>query len=531
MEIHLKEQGVYKWRSDNGLHIKGTFNHSGNTSELFEDMDGRRFEQLLEGSKEFFAFIFCNEDYIIAAVDHLRMFPLFYGEQNGRFFLSDDAYWVQKKTLDLDLDPSSLTEFIMTGYVTGRDTLSPNVKQLQAGEYLIYNRKTQEITIRNYHVVHETKDSQFEKETALKELDRIHVNVFKRLLNSLDGRTAVVPLSAGYDSRIIVMMLKRLGYEKVICFTYGKPGNWEAKISQDIAETLGYKWIFIPYSSEKWKAWFESEARRDFMEFANELTSLTHIQDHLAVYELKNKGLIPEDSVIIPGHTAMLAFSGFAPNYHHLEQAAADLFRKHYSLWNWSYKDARKFKEDLMKKTADLLNSNRDHGNSIEDAIYLWEMRERHAKFICNSVRAYEHLGYEWRLPLWEKDMVDFWLKTPQHHRVGKQLYKEYYDWKFGNKTLNIQKPNNEGTKSASLRGKAKEYKKIYSFFKKIYHGFKRFSEARAYYKHPLDWYKIISYRQYLKGYMNGAANINSYVVEQQLRLMKHNKESPSRNK
>jgi asparagine synthase (glutamine-hydrolysing) len=61
----------------------------------------------------------------------------------------------------------------------------------------------------------------------------------------------VVPLSGGLDSRIIVAMLKRLGVEDVICFTYGKKGNREAEISRQVAEALGYRWYFVEYTKEK----------------------------------------------------------------------------------------------------------------------------------------------------------------------------------------------------------------------------------------------------------------------------------------
>ena len=70
-------------------------------------------------------------------------------------------------------------------------------------------------------------------------------------MKALDGRTAVIPLSGGADSRMVVSMLKNQGYEKVICYTYGKPGNRESEMSKAVAEEYGYEWHIIPHSAEE----------------------------------------------------------------------------------------------------------------------------------------------------------------------------------------------------------------------------------------------------------------------------------------
>jgi hypothetical protein len=47
---------------------------------------------------------------------------------------------------------------------------------------------------------------------------------------------------------------------------------------------------------------------------------------------------------------------------------------------------------------------------------------ERQAKFICSSVRVYEDFGFEWRLPLFDHELMDFWARAAQL-RVGRALY------------------------------------------------------------------------------------------------------------
>jgi asparagine synthase (glutamine-hydrolysing) len=64
--------------------------------------------------------------------------------------------------------------------------------------------------------------------------DRTLVNAFSRLVKSTSqqGKTLVVPLSGGLDSRIIVAKLKRLGANDVICVSYGRKGCRESEIAK-----------------------------------------------------------------------------------------------------------------------------------------------------------------------------------------------------------------------------------------------------------------------------------------------------------
>lgn len=524
MKILLGADIGIDWERYGNLSVKGTI------EEEFEEELHRVINEevnsesnlmsLFKKNNRFFSLVLEKDEYIYAAVDHLRMYPLYYSIKNGQAYLSDDAKWIRQIVQDKKMDELAATEFLMTGYVTGGDTLFPNVKQLQAGEYLIYNRIDKSVEVKRYNVSRIIENCSFDKEAAFNELDQIHMNVFERLIESLNGRTAVIPLSGGYDSRVIAMMLKRLGYENVICFTYGRPGNKEAKVSKEIAEFLNYDWLFVSYTPEKWTKWFESKEKEEFFNISNGLTSLAHIQDHMAIGELKDKGLIPEESVIIPGHTAMLSFSGYNQDIGNNNQVTSAIMKKHYSLWSQPYKKNTRIREELEKRVLQAIGSFRDQGETIENSIYFWELSERHAKFICNSVRAYEQFGYEWRLPLWEKEMVDFWLNIPQKFRLDKILYKEYFDRQFVSKKKEISTPNigNENIGFNYLKEKVKEKKLLLNVALKI-------KKISAYYRHPLDWYKIISFSEYLNGLLKGAVNINSFLSKRYIDYIKRKKQ------
>jgi len=175
----------------------------------------------------FFAVVQQKEDTIYAAVDRVRSVPLFYSLKDGDFYISDDPNWIQKEIQSDEVDEIAAAEFMLTGYVTGKDTLYPDIKQLQAGEALVLQHSSDCLSLRTiqYYRYIPKNYSVCSEEEILSVLDRVLVKVFERLIKIASGRTIVVPLSGGYDSRLIVLMLKRLGYEKVVAFSYGKPGN------------------------------------------------------------------------------------------------------------------------------------------------------------------------------------------------------------------------------------------------------------------------------------------------------------------
>jgi len=256
--------------------------------------------------------------------------------------------------------------------------------------------------------------------------------VFERLIRSLDGRTAVIPLSGGLDSRLVAVWLKRLNYPHVVCFSYGSSGNSDSTVSKAVAEYLGFPWIFLEHTRQKWYDAFQSEERREFYPYAANLCSMPHIQDWEAVRELRKQGLIPEDAVFIPGHSGDFLEGSHLPHAWQGQRVISDrelcaaVYHRHYNLWPWQRNApqyAAQFRKDIAK-TIDILPT-----MSVAEAVSSfeeWDWKERQAKFIVNSVRVYEYFGYEWRLPLWDTELMEFWSQVPTELRFGRKLYLDY---------------------------------------------------------------------------------------------------------
>jgi len=532
-KITLQYNKGFKWNKSENIHSKGyLFDKEDNLYQgkdlnaYFNCASEGDFEKKIESANGSFAIITENKNILLVAVDRLRSIPLFYSLRDNKFYLSDNAYWIKNELNLKELDKTSEQEFLLTGYVTGNDTLFSEIKQIQAGEYLIVKEEKGTITIKNnkyYRYFHKDffTDS---KEILFDKLYTISGNYIKRLIKSVKGKTIVIPLSSGYDSRYIIAMFKKLNYKNVICFSYGKKGSYESEISRKVANKLDYKWYFIEYTKNKWRDWFNSNEGKKYLKYGNNLASLAHLQDWPAVYELKKNKKIPNDSVFVPGHSGDLLGGSHTPTPLDLSKTDYNsndisdyLFRRHYCLFGLKYKHKKVlFIKKIKKELSGLEISNAENYVSLADC---WNIANRQAKFIVNSVRVYEFFGYEWRIPLWDSELMDFWSKVPLKYIIKKELYDDYlFERLFNNLDVDFRKPINK--KISKLKSLIKNNKILYSIAKTILNMKKYLLD---YYTHPMNWYAIVSYYKYLK-MIPLKAQINSILVKITIENLKKSK-------
>lgn len=384
--------------------------------------------------------ILCQDDQsLVASVDQVRSIPLFYGQSAEQFYLSDSAEWVRQQIGDTEMEPLAREEFLLAGYVTGPDTLFPGVKQLQAGEYLIIHQDETGIrleTDRYYRFFHK-EPKVFDEADLRSELERVTLNSMRRLIDYAGSRQIVIPLSGGYDSRLIASMLKKIGYTNVICFTYGVPDNPEARYSKTVADSLGFEWIFVEYSKNLWrKEWKSSEAEA-YRRMASGHTSLPHVQDWLAVKTLVADRRIERDAIFVPGHSGDFVAGSHIPDLvfykkrHSNKILINSILNAHLS---------NRPREGLQLTSADRLAervSNRigfefdgsDFG--FANLYEIWDWQERQAKYIVNSVRVYEQFGHDWWLPQWDLEFIRFWQDVPLALRKKRIWFKSWIQQQY----------------------------------------------------------------------------------------------------
>jgi asparagine synthase (glutamine-hydrolysing) len=441
--------------------------------------------------------LFCQFDgKAFAAVDRMRGIPLFYGDRGGTTYLSDDARWVRDQVGDVDPDEGACEEFAKTGYVTGAATLFPGVRQLRPGQAIWLDGDRGDIDlIRYFEWVHGDflPDG---REAMHCRLDAVLKRAFERLAASVGDRAIVVPLSGGLDSRLVVTMLKRVGQDNVLCYTYGRRGNRESEVSRQVAAALGYRWEFAEYTRRKWADWYARRERIDYYRYGDGLTSLPHIQDCPAVAELIARGFVPGNAVFVPGHTGDFICGG------HLSETLGDVsgdgedhvtravWKRHHRLDCWSTQysaPSPAYRTRILGVVGDVPMRVPEEAAS---AYELWEWQERQCKYICNSCRVYEFFGHQWRIPLWDAELMDFWARVPLEMRLGKRLYTSF-----------LQHVNPCGLfedAATPANGTGSKAKAAAKKLRPLFYGGKKLKNIWYYWNNDVDWYGIVPFWRFL---------------------------------
>jgi len=375
-----------------------------------KDLRSTDRKRLLAGLSGNFAILIRGAGFLFAAVDISRSYPVFYSGDSWNTLSVYDRL-PMKMSETHELNRYNVNEFFELGFITGEETIFKGISQLQAGELLLVDRDKDTFKKERYftYTPSETPAQYSSSDEFVKQFEKLLMKKFKHLLGSFPaGSQWVVPLSGGHDSRLVVNCLKRAGAENVICFSYGNPGNEQSKISKKVAEAAGYEWVFIEYTDEKWKQLHDEGVIDEYVDYSFNGVSNPHYQDLLAVYELKRLNLIKKGAVFVPGHTAISEAGFIKP---HAEDPIDLLIGK----------KKRKLDSDLSTNLYDKISGLYQLiGNQPHLLSENFDWQEKQAKYINNSVRAYRFFGYTFALPLWYKEVADFWLSLPHELSVNR---------------------------------------------------------------------------------------------------------------
>ena len=153
---------------------------------------------------------------------------------------------------------------------------------------------------------------------------------------------------------------------------------------------MGYKWIFIPYSRKEIRNLRKNEQFNSYLIWAGG-ASTPHIQEFLAVKRLIDENKIPEEAVFVPGHTGDLVSGGqiiddeLALRSTNWEDCLPVLNKKFYK--------SRALAPNLLNRLQESYRDLFEGFSEPPSALEWFNILERQAKFIVNSIRLYEFSG------------------------------------------------------------------------------------------------------------------------------------------
>ena len=379
-----------------------------------------------------FAVIIDSEDRVLAAVDRLRSIPLFHAGGGHDFAVADDARGLVDEAAPLPLDPIASEEFLRVGYTLNATTLFSDVQQLKAGQLLAI-AKQEGTEVKEQYSVHRKGDFRHEPdEVLMRELDDVYDGLTRRLIASAQGRPLIVALSGGYDSRSVLCCLKRAGFRDVVCYTYGKTDSFETRIAARVASAVGYPLHVVEYTAEKWQRVVDSPEFAEFCRFASHDCAAPCVQELPALEELSSRGLIPPDGVVVPGYCGDLLGGSQIPLEFRrgepervLAQGIDEYIFTLFELFRRPV--ACEVRCQILDRIHEFTAPFPSHDpESFSNVFEDWFTGHKVARFVVNAVRTYEWFDHEWRLPLWDRQLIEWWYRIPLPRRIHSVLYRKY---------------------------------------------------------------------------------------------------------
>lgn len=431
----LKYNGGFKWTFDGNISFKGylydadgLFKEGADAASLFEGIKtAGTLREMLQQTDGAFTVIVETQNSILVGVDAMSMFSIYYSWNNNQWLLSDSALELSSHLPHKGFQYDALPEFLSAGFVTGSECLIKDIHKTQAGEVLsLKNDGTIDRSF-HYHFLPVRFTSQPVR-ILKNQMQNMLDTISKRLLGSLNGQTAVIPLSGGYDSRLLAAMLKKAGYEKVVCFSYGKP-NQESILSEKVARQLGYQWIFTDYRHTDPASFVYDKEFARYCDYTGNATSMPFLQEYFAIKQLRESGAVPPGSIFLPGHTGDYIAGSYTEktirNWLFDGSRSKVLARKYFRFVPLSPHDFRhiaaRIDQWFSAATYPDFTTDPDYDVLKED----WDLKEKFSKFVFNAAKVFPCFDYPFRLPLWDKPFREYFRSLPFTYRSYKRLYNE----------------------------------------------------------------------------------------------------------
>jgi len=417
--------------SDNGQYIA---NHISKNLNNLKAINQNKLNNILYSINKHFGLIVIGKNITFAAVDSCRSYPIYWANTKNGFILSNQAKVIAKVT-NSKINKNQRIAFQMSGYTIGDSTLWSEIKNINFGEYIIF-KKNRIYEKYRYFLYNPWIKSNL-KLNDLKVQLKNEINIIlKKLVETANGRTIAIPLSAGLDSRLIASGLKEIGYLNVKCFSYGLKNNFESKASKKIAKALGFKWKFVEFNNKIISNYFQSQHYRDCFDIINDGCAVPGIQDLYAIKKLLEDKFLLSNDLIVNGNSGDFISGGHIPHFAkkwdlQFNKNVLNLifnahYAKHYALWMHllNKKNEKIIKRELNKQIKSITIKNNKE-ILPQGILELIEFENRQSKYVINFQRVYDFYKLSWALPLWDQSFINFWSSVPTEFKINQTLYKK----------------------------------------------------------------------------------------------------------
>lgn len=257
--------------------------------EILESFLQGRIEDLRHIRGEFVIII---EDVDVTEIisSYYGVCQYFYAEVNSELYHGDTVYDVLRKSgLQWHYDFAALADLICFDHLLEDCTLHPEIKRIPPATHLSHDKNGLRINSLSWNQIHG-----HQRTTPRQALD-----VFNHICEQLANSNAILSMSGGFDSRVILSSLLHLDIKPRL-LVMGFPNTTDVIISETIAETFGLE---IDVVALKLEDYFDNGLR------IAELTSGTKTARHWHSYIYPRRSVFPTGSDLFIGSNGEFARS------------------------------------------------------------------------------------------------------------------------------------------------------------------------------------------------------------------------------
>lgn len=369
-----------------------------------------------------FSAVILDHDKGFAISDGISSFPLFYAKANEELMISDDGR--KLTTSGNDINNTNTRHFEFFSICPGRDTLLNGVFQLLAGELLTWDNEN--ISIRQHGNLGR---SSLAKSQGIQ-------NVWDKVLDKLLSREQptkwLLPLSGGWDSRLLLASLLDRGVRNIVTYTYGSKDSFEVHSARSVANKLGVEWHFVEYDNECLSAFWNPDIQSFFLKECKGAFSIQE-QELFALLQLKEQGIIGAGYRALPGYCCdLLAGSYTIPGIREVEHYKKEIAMQWIRAKHLSFvQSPERIEEAERLLLPQLFDGDFKTMGEWMNHYEKWFTQQKVSKYILSGLRSFEFMGIEWRLPYWDREWMNLWYDTNLEERWNRTLFKEWANHRY----------------------------------------------------------------------------------------------------
>ena len=283
---------------------------SDSKSYFLAKLDSQDIESLVAELNGVYAGVFVDKvrHKTVLFTDHLATRKVFYAKSGNVVFFGSKLKFITDELRErnsLTVDESAVYGFLGFGFFLSNTTYFLEVRTLLPGEIVEIDHATKDLKIKRAFQF-QVKKRDWDENTLLAEVDRLFSRSVKRLtdLNQRYGYKTAGALSAGLDSKTVVVSMHDQGVRDALTVTFAQSGSLDCSVPQKVANDLGYEHIYGSLDGGNYLMRF----RREYIKISEGLLSY---QTAVHGYSVLSKLNWKDVGIILSGQIGDVVFGSF----------------------------------------------------------------------------------------------------------------------------------------------------------------------------------------------------------------------------